>query len=172
MKHLGVGAACLALALALTACAGGRGGRPQPNAPNGQAPAPTDREIDIRLMLSYDENSDGTVTRQELEDGLRRQFAAADTKHLGFLDAEETRAENDRRAKANGTGASPLIDWNQDGVVDFDEFATTARSVFETLDKNMDGKLTPDELRLPVVRGGGMPGGAMQGAGGRGGRGG
>ena len=30
-------------------------------------------------------------------------------------------AENVRRTNANGTAASPLIDWNQDGVIDFDK---------------------------------------------------
>jgi EF hand len=141
------------------------------------SPQMSDQELNIRLMLSYDANSDGTVTRDELEAGLKRQFVAADTNGDGRLDPQEVRAENDRRFMANGTATSPLIDWNQDGFVSFDEFATTARSVFETLDKNQDGKLTPDELRLPAAgRGGGGPpggrGGGDRGGGGGGRRGG
>lgn len=138
-----------ACAVFLIACAG-----PRPRVAANRPPPPiTETEQDIKLMLSYDENSDGTVTRQELEDGLHRQFAAADFDHDGKIDLKEMQAENDRRFRAFGTEASPLIDWNQDGYIDFDEFASTPRSVFEDMDKNHDGKLDPNELRLPNVRG-------------------
>jgi Ca2+-binding EF-hand superfamily protein len=162
-------AAGLAGLLLVAGCAGQRGGG-RPSGPNPREVS--DQELNIRLMLSYDANSDGTVTRDELEAGLKRQFAAADTNGDGRLDPQEVRAENDRRFMASGTATSPLIDWNQDGFVSFDEFASTARSVFETVDRNHDGKLTPDELRLPATgRGaGGPPGG--RGGGGRGGGGG
>lgn len=138
-------------ALLLSGC----GGMSQrgPMRGNRIPPPPSDREQNIRLMLSYDGNSDGTVTRAELEEGLRRQFMAADVNGDGRLDGPETRAENDRRFRANGTGASPLIDWNQDGAVSFDEFATTARSVFDELDRDHDGVLDRDEVRLPRGRG-------------------
>lgn len=136
-------AACLALITA--GCAGPRAGG------NANRPLPpiSETEENIKLMLSYDENSDGTVTRDELEAGLRRQYAAADLNHDGKIDIREMQAENDRRFRAFGTAASPLIDWNQDGIIDFDEFASTARSVFEEMDKNHDRKLDPAELRLP-----------------------
>ena len=110
---------------------------------------PSDREQNIRLMLSYDANSDGKITRAELEAGLKRQFDIVDLNHDGILDRAEMQAENDRRYGSNGTGFSPLIDWNQDGRVDFSEFATTARSVFEDLDRNHNGVLEGAELRLP-----------------------
>jgi hypothetical protein len=140
---------------------------PGPRArPGAGPPLITDLERDVRLMLSYDANSDGTVTRQELDEGLRRQFAAADVNGDGRLDSQETQAENQRRFMANGTLASPLIDWNQDGFVSFEEFATTAHSVFDQLDKDKDGRLTPDELRLPRGRGG-VPGMPAQGQRGR-----
>lgn len=145
-------AACAGIAVLIaSACAGPRVARQGPNRP----PQPImETEQNIKLMLSYDENSDGTVTRQELENGLRRQFAVADLNHDGRIDLQEMQAENDRRYKAFGSETSPLIDWNQDGYIDFDEFASTARSVFEEMDKNHDGKLDPNELRLPAVRGG------------------
>jgi hypothetical protein len=50
-------------------------------------------------------------------------------------------------------GATPLIDCNQNGEIDLDEFATTARSLFAELDKNMDGRLVPNELRLVHLAG-------------------
>ena len=138
-------AACVVLLMA-SAC----GGRMRPNF--GPPPAPTDRENNIRLMLSYDGNSDGKVSREELEQGLKRQFDACDLNHDGILDAMEIAIENDRRYKAAGTGFSPLIDWNQDGRVDFAEFATTAHSVFAELDANHDGMLEGGELRVPRMR--------------------
>lgn len=137
---------CFCAAVLIAACAGPRNPRVAPNRP---PPPITEIEQDIKLMLSYDENSDGTVTRQELEDGLHRQFAAADLDHDGRIDLKEMQAENDRRFRAFGTEASPLIDWNQDGYIDFDEFASTPRSVFEEMDKNHDAKLDGNELRLP-----------------------
>ncbi|HYM18091.1 MAG TPA: hypothetical protein VEU06_05965 [Micropepsaceae bacterium] len=140
---------------------------PGPRARPGAVPPPiTDLERDVRLMLSYDANGDGTVTRQELDEGLHRQFAICDVNGDGRLDSQETQAENQRRFMANGTLASPLIDWNQDGFVSFEEFATTAHSVFDGLDKDKDGRLTPDELRLPRGRGG-FPGMPVQGERGR-----
>ena len=150
---------CAASVLLVASCAG-----PRRTPPNGNRPLPpiTETEENIKLMLSYDENSDGTVTRDELEAGLRRQYAAADLNHDGKIDIREMQAENDRRFRAFGTEASPLIDWNQDGVIDFTEFASTARSVFDEMDRNHDGKLDTNELRLPQAGRGGPPPRAQQ----------
>ena len=114
----------------------------------------TEQEQNIRLMLSFDGNSDGTVTRDEMETALRRQFEACDLNHDGRVDVREMQIENDRRYRAFGTGASPLMDWNQNGQLEFEEFATTARSLFAELDRDHDGKLDSNELRLPTGRGG------------------
>ena len=51
---------------------------------------------------------------------------------------------------------SPLmevLDANHDGVIDAAEIAN-ASAALKTLDKNGDGKLTPDELRPPRPQGG------------------
>ena len=144
---------CGAAAAAACACAAPRLG-PRPARPDGQREVAGEPELNVRLMLSFDGNSDGIVTRDEMETALKRQFDACDTNHDGRIDVREMQAENDRRFRAAGTGASPLIDWNQDGQVDFDEFAATARSVFAELDRNHDGRLDRDELRLvPPGRG-------------------
>jgi hypothetical protein len=60
------------------------------------------------------------------------------------------------------------LDPNQDGVIDADEIANASEAL-KKLDKNGDGKLTPDEYR-PQAPGG--PGGGRGGAGGQGGPGG
>ena len=118
---------------------GGRGG--SHGDPTGAAPG-------IKELLRY-ADKDGDVTRAAMEAGLRVQFNALDTKHEGKLNSEEVEAENASRYKEDGPQYSPLIDWNQDGFVDFDEYATTLRSLFDQLDRNHDGVLTPSELKPP-----------------------
>jgi len=156
-------AASAALAVTAVACAGPGPRRGPPGGMMGQPLPPSELEQNVRFLLSFDGNSDGTVTRDEMEAALHRQFDACDTNHDGKIDLVEMQAENDRRYHAAGTAASALIDWNQNGQIDFDEFATTARSMFAEMDKNMDGKLDPDELRLP--RGGRGPIAVMGGPG-------
>src|SRR5690242_14954522 len=67
------------------------------------------------LLLRYDANHDGVVTREEMEAGLKADFAGADTNGDGCLGPAEVRAENDRRLARDGAEASPLVDWNLDG---------------------------------------------------------
>jgi hypothetical protein len=139
--------ACSSAALVFAAACGAMRG-PPPGGANGAIRPLSEQEQNIRLILSFDGNSDGTVTRDEMEAALRRQFAACDTNGDGRIDIREMQAENDRRFRVSAAGASPLIDWNQNGQIDFDEFATTARSLLSELDRDQDGKLAPDELRL------------------------
>lgn len=127
---------------AVAACSSGlRGGMPA-------NPSAIQLEQQVRLMLTYDENSDGVVTREEMEDGLHRQFAAIDAGHRGFLDAKEAQGENDRRSRVLGVSYSPMVDEHRNGMIDFEEFAALPRSIFDRLDRNHDGKLDQTELRL------------------------
>lgn len=126
---------------AVAACSGLRSGMPA-------NPTAIQLEQQVRLMLTYDENSDGVVTREELEDGLHRQFAAIDAGHRGFLDAKEAQGENDRRSRVLGVSYSPMVDEHRNGMIDFEGFAALPRSIFDRLDRNHDGKLDQTELRL------------------------
>jgi Ca2+-binding EF-hand superfamily protein len=99
------------------------------------------------LIANLDSNNDGTVTRGELEAGLRQNFWQADTNRDGRLDPDEVAVANQRRIDLDQSTAIPLIDWNQDGYVDFSEFAAGVRSQFEQLDLNGDGQVTIDEFR-------------------------
>ncbi|HJU28319.1 MAG TPA: hypothetical protein VJ718_04070 [Candidatus Binataceae bacterium] len=123
--------------LALTAAACG-GGPPRPQPEPEWHPA-------SELLERYADRN-GVVTRAAIEAGLRADFAAADKNHDGCLDAEEARAINEARWKASASTTSPLIDFFHNGCIDFDEFAAEPRSVFEQLDKNGDGRLTPAEM--------------------------
>jgi len=90
---------------------------------------------------------DGTLTRAQMEAGLRRDFDKADANHNGCLDDSEIRTINQERWKLDASTASPLIDFKQNGCFDFDEFAATARSLFDQLDRDGKGKLTAQQLK-------------------------
>jgi hypothetical protein len=88
----------------------------------------------------------GTVTRAAMEAGLKADFDEIDVNHDGCLNEDEVRSENQRRWQLDASTYSPLIDFKHTGCVDFQEYAETARSLFDQLDRNGDGKLTPSEM--------------------------
>jgi hypothetical protein len=140
---------CIAVgsALALVACSWGSSPKPPRKAPEEWHP-PAE-------MLEKYAGKDGVVTRTGMEAGLRTDFAKADIDHNGCLDPDEARSVNEERWRESASTASPLIDFKHNGCIDFDEFAATPRSLFDMLDKNGDGHLTPAELhpgqRPPVA---------------------
>ena len=91
-------------------------------------------------------DKDGIVTRAAMEAGLKADFDQIDINHNGCLDGDEVRGENQRRWQLDASTYSPLIDFKHTGCVDFPEYAEMARSLFDQLDRNGDGKLTPSEL--------------------------
>ncbi|HEY4941752.1 MAG TPA: hypothetical protein VII56_10010 [Rhizomicrobium sp.] len=119
-------------------------------------------------LLRYDANHDGTLTRAELLAGLKAEFDAYDVNHTNCLGPDQVRAINQVRVQQDASQASPLVDWNQDNCIDFKEFSGNTLSLFDTLDTNHDGQLSPQELN-PSGR---TPAAGGQGGGGRGGHGG
>lgn len=178
--------ACLAVLLLGTACASRQELPPQDSPPaydegpevneDGQVLSPRAtanaqdgvRYSSLQLLLKYDVNHDNKLTRAELEAGLKADFAAADSNHDGKLDLEEYRAVNDARWKEQGAASSPLVDWNGDGVVDFDEFAAAPRTLFEQLDTKNEGvvdlrKFDPRQKPAPQPGQGSRPDGRSGG---------
>jgi Ca2+-binding EF-hand superfamily protein len=100
----------------------------------------------VEILLRYADKN-GNVTRAAMEAGLRKDFAAADTNHDGVLEPDEMRAVNAQRWEEEKSAYSPLIDWKDQGFIDFDEYAAEARSLFDQLDRDGNGVLTPEELR-------------------------
>jgi hypothetical protein len=98
------------------------------------------------LLLRYDANKDGTLTRGELIAGLKAEFALHDTKHDGCLPEDEVAAINQQRVDQDQSSATPLIDWNHDGCLNYSEFSALAYSLFDQMDRNGDGKITPQEF--------------------------
>jgi hypothetical protein len=103
------------------------------------------------LLLRFDANHDGIVTRDEMEAGLKADYAAADSDGNGCLSPAEVRLENERRLHRDGPQASPVVDWNLDGCVDMKEFSTAAHSYFDLADRKRDGRVTELELRGPSM---------------------
>ncbi len=109
-------------------------------------------------LARYDANHDGTLTRAELIAGLKAEYATYDTNHSNCLGPEQVRAINQMRVQQDASQASPLVDWNQDNCIDFNEYAGAMLSLFDTLDTNGDGELSPRELNAS-----GRPAGAPAG---------
>ena len=97
-------------------------------------------------LFRFGVDEEGSLARAKVVAVLKREFAAADGNHDGVLDSDERNAVNEQRLKRDGEKASPLVDWNRDGVVDFKEFATTDLSLFEQFDVNGDGVVTAQEF--------------------------
>ena len=138
--------------LALAAC----GGRQQPPPWMRAAEKPRDENYhggNAAMLTRYDANHDGTLTRDELIRGLKAEFAAHDKAHNGCLDAEQAAEINQARVDADQSTATPVVDWNQDGCIDYTEFSAVPYSLFDQLDTDHDGKLTRKELQ----RAGGKP---------------
>ncbi len=150
----------LPLALALGACGTSepRHGRWNPNA----VPRDENWHSQSAGLLRYDANHDGILTRAELVAGLHAEFNTYDVSHNNCLGPEQARAINQVRVQQDASQASPLVDWNQDGCIDFNEFAGATLSLFDTLDTDGNGQLSAQELnpsgRAPGQSGQGTPG--------------
>jgi hypothetical protein len=140
-------------ALLLAACGG-----PGPGfGPPGGLRA--EQEANLGNLMRLDQNGDGILDRVELDAVLRQEYAVADKDRNGRLSAAETSDENVRRWQAEGPAATPLIDWNQDGAVDFLEFANAVRGLFDSIDRDRSGSLSRDELTIARRPPGAPPGG-------------
>jgi hypothetical protein len=160
--------ACCVLAL-LAACGSKKPAEPPQWNPFSALP-PRDENYHgggAATLRKYDADKDGTLTREELLAGLRAEFAAADTSGSGCLAPAQVAALNQARITADQSTATPLQDWNQDGCVNFQEFATAPVSLFDEMDRDHDGRITPQEFNPAAGRGG--RGAAGRGRGGPGG---
>jgi Ca2+-binding EF-hand superfamily protein len=135
MKRAAVTLVVVPLALFAAGCAG----------PRRHASASQEWHPPAEMLDKYADKK-GVVTRAAMEAGLRADFAAVDKNHNGCLGEEEVRTINEARWKQDASTASPLIDFKHKGCIDFDEYAATPRSLFDQLDRDGDGKLTPKEL--------------------------
>ncbi|HKX35577.1 MAG TPA: hypothetical protein VJM79_02790 [Rhizorhapis sp.] len=144
MRHL---PPILLAALLLAACSGGRREPPPWMRPTEKPRDENYHGGNAAMLLRYDANHDGTVTRDELIRGLKAAFTAHDTHQNACLDTEQAAQINQARVDADQSTATPVVDWNQDGCIGYTEFSAAPYSLFDQLDANRDGKLDPKELQ-------------------------
>src|SRR3569832_995495 len=117
-------------------------------------------------LLRYDANHDGTLTRAELLAGLHAEYNTYDTAHTNCLGPDQSRAINEMRVQQDASPAAPLVDWNQDNCIAFNESAGNTLSLIDTLATYADGQLTLQDLNASGVRAPGQ--GGQHGGGGHG----
>ena len=106
------------------------------------------------MLQKYVTNTDGSLTRAQMEAGLHKDFDAADKNKTGCLDTDEVRTINEERLAEDQSTASPLVDFTGKGCIDFETFSNTPRSLFQALDRDNNGVLTSPELHpwLPAPK--------------------
>lgn len=140
--------------------------------PNGGPARDENWHSQSAALMKYDANHDGILTRTELMSGLKAEFNAYDQDRNNCLSIDEVRTINQARVQLDASQATPLVDWNQDGCIDFHEYSGTALSLFDSLDTDGDGQLTARELNPTAKSPGpkkddGEPGGHRGGGRGR-----
>jgi hypothetical protein len=123
----------------------------------GDAPAPVVHQAtsrpnsDCARLSPLVSNPDGSLARAELEAALKADFKKWDKDGNGALSQAEVEPLNEYLRSLN-VGASPVMDWNGDGKVDFQEFAGGWRTMFDLCDIHNQGTVTKVEMgRSPNV---------------------
>lgn len=150
---------------------GGRGGREE----TGETAPPSADEM-VKTWMAFDKNGDGKLTKDEVPERMQGVFDRADANHDGVLTTDEIRqlaqaqaapgGNRGGREGGRGEGMSfmridPILaalDADGDGIISAVELSNAATSL-KQLDKNGDGQLTEDEVRIN------MPGRGRRGPG-------
>ena len=107
----------------------------QSNAPGGSM---------ARMLLNFDGNNDGAITRDEARAGIAQRFARMDANGDGTVTRDERwgsrRADRFRSMDINGDGAVTLQEMEA-------AFQQRARSRFARLDADGNGALTLEEVQ-------------------------
>lgn len=110
------------------------------------------------MFSQFDKNNDGRISREEAREGSDRMFNDVDTNKDGFISKEEMQAHHKAMHDKFREGMREKMrdhwksaDKDGDGAltraeVEAAKMHRLSRD-FDKLDKNKDGKLTPDELR-------------------------
>ena len=99
-------------------------------------------------FTALDRDSDGAITRAELDRARRVSFSRFDTNSNGELTAAEVVILRGRGSERRFL----QMDRNKDGIVTRAEFMTAGRTLFRLADRNKDGQITFREYRRVVRR--------------------
>lgn len=106
---------------------------------------------DCARLAPYVVNNDGSLSRSDLDTGLQAEFKKWDANGDGQLTTSESGPLNDH-LRAMNVNASPVMDWNGDGRIAYDEFASGWRTMFDLCaSKGGDIVTKADLARSPNV---------------------
>jgi hypothetical protein len=125
---------------------GPEGPRPAPIAANTESVAAR-KQLNtecarLQPMFSATEED---LTRPTLDAALKAEMPKWDKNGDGELSNAELQPLNEHLHQLN-VGASPVTDWNGDGKVNFQEFASGWRTMFALCDRNSDEMVSYREL--------------------------
>lgn len=98
----------------------------------------------VCLLSPFSRDGSGSVSRADMEAGIRAGFAAADGDGNGYLDADELGRLN--AARASSCDTTSLIDWSGTGRLGLDAYAARYRTAFDQADVNADSVATAEEI--------------------------
>jgi len=106
---------------------------------------PTDRaEKKAERLKKLDKNQDGQLTMEEWLTPHKEKFKKLDTDNSGYVSKDEMKA-----TKKSGSGrAYKKMDSNTDDKVTLEEWLSRGERKFHRIDKNKDGFLAEDELKV------------------------
>lgn len=106
------------------------------------------------MFDKFDANHDGKLSKDEVRTGVDKMFAEIDTNKDGSISKEEMQAHHKamrEQMKSRMQERWKAADKDGDGALSRAEVDGAGMKMmsrdFDKLDKNKDGKLTPDEIR-------------------------
>lgn len=141
-------------AAALAACAS------SPHERSNEAPIRALLSADVMMFVSFDTNADLSVSADEIQAGIEREFARADANHDGQLQPIEF--QNWSNIVLGGSAMGPFrldFDRNVDNVITREEFVNEINARVRDYDTDGNGSLSRSEFvrlvgqaRPPVQR--------------------
>ena len=99
-----------------------------------------------RFCGEADLSRDGRVTRSEFDTIVANEFARASS-GASTMSLSQFSAEQTARFRDMNFGMLKRLDSDGDGKLSLAEFAAPSERMFDRLDKNHDGVITPDEMK-------------------------
>ena len=119
------------------------------------------------MFEKFDANHDGKLSKDEVQNGVDKMFSEIDTNKDGYISKDEMQAHHKKMREQMQSRMQErwkAADKDGDGALSRAEVDVAGMKMlsrdFDKLDKNKDGKLTPDEVRdgMMMRHRGGMQG--------------